>query len=188
MIDWSLVHAESLPYGDFLARHGSDTHRTRWAGVLDRVRLTDDQSAVVGGFVRRMPVVCLAGAWCGDCIEQGPILEQIAQAAPGRIDLRFLDRDARPEVRDALSLCGGHRVPVVVWCDEDFHEVSRFGDRVLSKYRQLAADKLGASCPTGLVPPGEVLLSRMTAEWVDQFERVHLMLRLSTRLRDRYQD
>ena len=99
-----------------------------------------------------MPVLCLAGAWCGDCINQCPAFDHFARASPA-IDLRFLDRDARPDVRDALAINGGHRVPVVVFLSEDGYEVSRYGERTLSTYRTLATEQLGPACPTGLVPP-----------------------------------
>ena len=59
-----------------------------------------------GGAARQlhaaMPVLCLAGAWCGDCINQCPVFDHFARAS-SVIDLRFLDRDALPEVREALD-------------------------------------------------------------------------------------
>jgi thiol-disulfide isomerase/thioredoxin len=188
MIDWEQVFGRALPYGEFLGRHGSEADREKWGAVLDRVALTDEQRALVGGFVRRMPVLCLSGAWCGDCVRQCPILDRIASANPGAIDLRFLDRDAIPEVADALKINDGKRVPVVVFLSEDFAEVSRYGDRTLSRYRALASQQIGPSCPTGLVPPPEDELRAVTAEWVDEFERAHLILRLSGRLREKHGD
>jgi hypothetical protein len=52
----------------------------------------------------------------------------------------------------------------------------------------MAADQLGPACPTGIVPPGGDLLGRVVQEWLDQFERVQLMLRTSARLRERHGD
>ena len=134
-----------------------------------------------------MPVICLAGAWCGDCINQCPVFDHF-DGASSAIDLRFLDRDAMPEVRDALAINGGQRVPVVVFLSEDWHEVFRYGERTLSIYRKLAADQLGPSCPTGLVPPAAEALTTITAEWLAEFEHAHLILRLSPRLRSRHGD
>lgn len=188
MIDWLSVFSSALSYEEFLARHANEAQRERWEKVHERVLLTPEQTALIGSFTRRMPVLCLAGAWCGDCVEQCPILDHFSRANPRSIEVRFLDREAMPEVRDALSICGGHRVPTVVWFSEDFHEVQRFGDRTLSRYRKLAADRLGPACPTGLVPPDASQLALLTGEWLDLFERVHLLLRLSPRLRERHQD
>src|SRR5215217_3895797 len=126
-MDWSTLFAEALPYQAFLDRYASAAHRMRWEMVHGQIGLTAEQEALLGGFVRRMPVLCLAGAWCGDCVHQCPIFDHFARATPA-IDFRLLDRDARPEVRDALVINGGHRVPVVVFLSEDFQEVGRYGD------------------------------------------------------------
>ena len=104
------------------------------------------------------------------------------------IDLRFLDRDIRPDVRQELSINGGHRVPVVVFLSEDGFEVSRYGERTLSTYRRMAADHLGPACPTGFVPPAAEALAAVTADWLAEFERAQLILRLSPRLRAMHGD
>ena len=152
-----------------------------------RFRLTEAQSALLGGFIRTMPVLCLAGAWCGDCVNQCPAFDHFARASSA-LDLRFLDRDVRPDVREALKINGGARVPVCVFLSEDGFEVARYGERTLSIYRKLAADQLGPSCPTGFVPPPDELLAATVAEWLAEFERAQLILRLSPRLRQRHND
>lgn len=186
-MDWQTVFEESLPYVPYLDRYAKPDQRRRWDAMRGRIRLTGHQKELLGGFVRRMPVICLAGAWCGDCVNQCPIFDHFAQAAPA-LELRFLDRDAREDVRAALAINGGHRVPVIVWLSEDYQEVARYGERTLSIYRQRAAEQLGSSCPTGIVPPEDDLISAATAEWLAEFERAQLLLRLSPRLRTRHGD
>ena len=83
---------------------------------------------------------------------------------------------------------GGARVPMVVFLSEEGSEAARFGDRTISKYRQMAQAQLGPSCPTGLVAPADELIAAVTQDWLDIFERVHLMLRLSPRLREKHGD
>jgi hypothetical protein len=186
-MDWSTIHAEGLPYGSFLDRHATAAQRERWDAMHARFALTGAQAELLGGFVRRIGVLCLAGAWCGDCINQCPVFDHFARASAA-IDLRFLDRDARPDVRDALAINGGHRVPVVVFLSEDGLEVARYGERTLSTYRRLAAERLGPACPTGLVAPSGDALAATTAEWLAELERVQLILRLSPRLRQKHGD
>jgi hypothetical protein len=187
-MDWSAAFAEALPYTAFLDRHATPEQRTRWDAVHARVRLAADQQALLGGFRRKMPTLVLAGAWCGDCINQCPIFDHMARAAGGTLDVRYLDRDAIPAVADALAINGGRRVPVVLTLSEDFFEVARLGDRTLSAYRCKAAEQLGPSCPTGLVPPDDDALATVTQEWIDYFERAQLILRLSARLREKHGD
>src|SRR4051812_33673618 len=151
-MDWSNVFADALPYAAFLERHATAAQRPRWDAMHARFGLTGEQAERLGGFTRRVPGLCLAGGWCGDCINQCPAFDHFARAS-GALDVRFLDRDARADVRDALAINGGHRVPVVVFLSEDWYEVARYGERTLSTYRRLAVDQLGPACPTGLVPP-----------------------------------
>ncbi len=188
MIQWKAKFEQALPYVPFLAKYADPrSDQPRWQQVHDQVHLGDGQKALLGGFVRQVNVLCLVSAWCGDCVEQGAILQRIAEAAGKRIDLRFLDRDTNPDVRDELRICGGTRVPVVVFLSEDFQECARFGDRTLSTYRQMATRLGGAACRIGMIHDGEdhhVLVQ----EWLDQFERVELMLRLSPRLRSKHMD
>jgi hypothetical protein len=182
MSDWSAIFSECLSYSSFLDRYASPAQRDRWQAMHARFSLTEAQRILLSGFSRRMPVVCLAGAWCGDCINNCTVFDHFAKAAP-QIDLRFLDRDARPEVRARLAINGGQRVPVLVFLSEDWFEVARYGERTLSTYRRLAADSLGPACPTGFVPPRADEMAAVTTDWLNEFERAQLILRLSPRLR-----
>jgi thiol-disulfide isomerase/thioredoxin len=184
---WAAAFAVALPYEQFLDRHATPEQRERWQAFHARVELTAAQQALLAGFVRRMPVLVLAGAWCGDCVNQCPIFAHFAAAAPA-IDLRLLDRDALPEIAAHLKVCGGQRVPVAAFFSEDFTPILFYGDRTLSAYRSAAASQLGESCATGAVPPPADAISAVVADWLDQFERVHHILRLSARLRQKHGD
>ena len=53
----------------------------------------------------------------------------------------------------------------------------------------LAAAEAGcAGVALGLVVPGESLLTDVTQDWLNEFERVQWLLRLSPRLRQKYGD
>lgn len=185
----------ALPYADFLETYGTPSQRDNWRAVYDRAQLTREQQATIARFKRRMQLLCFAGAWCGDCVDQCPLLQLIAEATDW-IDLRFVDRDADEALKAEMSLCGGARVPQVVFLDEEGQFVGRYGDRTLAKYRSLAA-KLdgaagaflpGAGCSTGLFGPDDELLSATLADWFDEIERIQWMLRTSARLRQKHGD
>ncbi len=186
-MNWETEYGDALAYDEFLKRHGTDASRPRWQAVYDRVALTPHQRELVGGFSRQMPVLCVAGTWCGDCVRDGPVLQRIAEASP-KIALRFVDRDTYPAIRDALAINKGHRIPMVLFLSEDFHECARYGERTLATYRKIAVERLGPACPTGIVPPGEDYLATITQEWLNEVERIQLMLRLSPRLREIHGD
>jgi len=175
-----------LDYKNYMEA-SSENEQSRWKAVYERVTLTEDQKKLLSGFKRKMNVLCMSGAWCGDCVKQGPILQKIAEASDA-IDLRYVDRDSNPDLRDGLRILGGTRVPVVIFLSDDFYECGRFGARTLSTYRRMAADQIGPACPTGIVPPPDEEVAAVAQDWIDMLERAQLALRLSPMLRQRYND
>ena len=79
----------------------------------------------------------------------------------------------------------GNRVPTLLFCAEDFELVSYLGDRTLTRYRSIAAQQLGAACPLPGAHVPEDELATTLNDWLNEFERVQLLLRLSPRLRQK---
>jgi thiol-disulfide isomerase/thioredoxin len=179
--------AAALPLPEFLARYGSASDKSRWQNALAATQLTDAQKEMLGKFRRETNVLVLAGAWCGDCVSQCPIFDRIAEAAPV-IKVRFLDRDEHADAQKELQINGGDRVPVAVFFSEDGHEVSRYGERTLAKYRSLVSQLSGETCDTGLVKGCDPLQQQVVQDWLNEFERVQWILRLSPRLRRKHGD
>ena len=67
MFDYAAKFPAGLSYNEFLTHHGTDEQRKRWNDWYPQVKLTDAQKSLLGSFKRKMPLVVLAGAWCGDC-------------------------------------------------------------------------------------------------------------------------
>lgn len=187
MFDFLNRWPDGLPYAEFLARHGTDEQRRRWDAVHGQTRLTSEQTQLLRSFRRQMLVPVLAGTWCGDCVQQGPILDHIAAANP-LIEIRFFDRDTHADMADAVRICGGRRVPTVVFLSEEGVFCGLLGDRTLTKYRELITTLDGAACPTGLVGPNSATQTGVIQDWIGEFERVQAMLRLSPRLREKHGD
>ena len=178
-------HAAGLSYEDYLA---SDPERApRWQEIHERVALDQRQRELVAGFTREMKVLCLSGTWCGDCVVQGPMFARIAEAN-ALIDLRWLDRDEHADLAEQVMINAGNRVPTLLFCAEDFELVGYLGDRTLTRYRAIAAQQLGAACPLPGAHVPEDELAATVDDWLDEFERVQLLLRLSPRLRQKHGD
>ena len=186
MLDFAAKFGTALEYDPFLETYATPQQRHPWSAAFDAFTLAEAQHSLLDTFVRDMNVLCLATAWCGDCVSQCPVLEHFARACP-KIHLRFVDREADAELTAALRICGGNRIPVVVFLSEDFTECARYGDRTLSDYREMASKQLGAACPTGLATSGDAR-SAAAQDWLREFERIQLMLRLSPRLRQKHRD
>jgi thiol-disulfide isomerase/thioredoxin len=175
----------ALPWEPYLA---TDARKAApWRAVYERIHLDPQQRTLIEGFTRQVNLLCVSGIWCGDCVQQGPLFQRIAEGNP-RLDLRFVDRDEHPDLADRVMINAGRRVPTVIFMAEDFEPVAILGDRTLSRYRAVAARQLGPACPLpGAAVPAEELHATLQ-EWLDEVERVHLLLRLSARLRQKHGD
>lgn len=185
---WKRAFSQGLGYDAYL-QSTEPEKADRWKAMAGQIpQLTTEQSARLRGHNRDMKVLVLSGAWCGDCVRQGPMLERIVSACGPQVELRLIERDADPELRDEMRILGAARVPAAVFLSEDYFEIGRFGDRLLTVYRKKVAREIGPACATGIVAPPSEELAAELAEWVDIFERMLLMLRLAPMLRERHGD
>jgi thioredoxin-like negative regulator of GroEL len=174
--------SSGLPLDGFLNKYGTADDRAKWQRAGEQMRITDAQKQLLGKFKRRTNVLVLAGAWCGDCASQCPIFERFAEAAPA-IVTHYIDRDEHADVQAALRINGGNRVPVAIFVSEDGHEISRYGERTLARYRQMVEQVVGESCASGIVKGNDPVQMQVVQDWLNEFERVQWILRLSPRLR-----
>ena len=186
--DFLREHFEAaLPYEQYV-QSGNPHQQASWRAVYEQARLTDAHRSMIAAWTRTMPVLVSSGVWCGDCVHQCPLLARIAEANHARIHLRFVDRDVHKSLAERIMICSGLRVPTAIFMAEDFAFVSVLGDRTLARYRAVAARQLGAACPVPGAPIETDELVATLQDWVNEFERVHLLLRLSARLRQKHGD
>ncbi len=185
---------QGLGYQDYVLS-GQPHEQQQWNAMEARIQLSVSQIERLKQFKRRMPVLVMAGTWCGDCVRQGAMFRLIerhvgqhAELGEALMTFRYLDNRANPTLQDELRINGAQKVPVVVSLSEDFYEVGRFGDRHLSVYKRKSATELGAACDLGLLAPPEDELKVELDEWISYFERLQLLLRLAPALRKRYSD
>lgn len=178
---------QGLRYDQYVAT-GKPHEQDNWKSFAARVSLTDQQASLLKGFVRKVDALIVSGTWCGDCVQQCPMLGAIEQANPELIRVRFLDRDEHMDLAERLKICGGTRVPVGLLLNEDADVLALVGDRSLARYRAMAAKQLGGACPLPGAPVPQDEIAATLQDWVDWFERAHLMCRLSTKLRQRHGD
>ena len=175
----------ALTYSDYMATNPEKA--ANWNTIYKQTHLTDEQRTLICGFTRKVNVLCISGIWCGDCVQQGPLFQHIAEAN-SLIDLRWVDRDEHMDLAEQVTLNQGNRVPMLIFMAEDCELVSIKGDRSLARYRAIAAKQLGASCPLPGAAVADDELAATLQDWLDEFERVHLLLRISGRLRNKHGD
>ncbi len=179
---------QALLFEPFVALGESAGHRHKWTQRYEQLKLTPEQETLIKGFTREINILCLTGTWCGDCALQGSAMQTIADANPDCIHLRFILRsEEHADLIIPAQINAGFRVPVTWFLAEDFEPVSRIGDRTLSRYRSVARKALGEQCNVHATPPEDPVTEVMN-EVLEEFERVHLLLRLSGRLREKHGD
>ncbi|MCA9289257.1 MAG: thioredoxin family protein [Phycisphaerales bacterium] len=179
--------AAALPYEAYVET-ASPAHLPRWRDMESRIALTDAQQQLLRAFVRPVNILVSSGTWCGDCVAQCPMFRAFEKANPALIALRLVDRDEHKDLADRVMISEGNRVPVFIFMNEDFDFISLMGDRSLTRYRAIAARQLGASCPVPGAPIPADELARTIQDWLDELERVHLLCRLSPKLRAKHAD
>ena len=92
-----------LNYDDFLKKFASADQHRRWDAVYNEIVLTPAQQTLLKSFQRDMLIAVVAGAWCGDCIQQCPIFEVFAKQTT-RLRIRYFDRDEHGDIADELSI------------------------------------------------------------------------------------
>jgi len=179
-------HKAGLIFDDYVATAKPEKQEA-WRAVHAQVELTESQKDLIKSFTREMKILVTSGTWCGDCVQQCPLLARIAEQSD-LIDLRFVDRDEHADLSQRIMINQGLRVPTAVFMAEDFEFIGLLGDRTLTRYRAIAAQQLGVSCPLPGAPVPTDELRATTQEWLNEIERLQLLLRLSPRLRQKHGD
>jgi thiol-disulfide isomerase/thioredoxin len=183
---WRKSWEQAKPLDEFVASAPEDQAK-RWAESAERMpTLSDDQKARLHGYNRTIRILVEGATWCLDCARILPYLEAIANEIGNLAQLRIIDRDASPELRDELRIMGAPRVPRVLILSEDWFEVDRLGDRSLTVYRSRMAREIGRGEDHGVLSPAA--RQAELCEWVDAAERALIILRTAPALRKRHGD
>lgn len=183
---WQKYWDQAHSYEEFVKAASADEIE-QWNDRQNRTpELTPEQIERLAGYNRKLNILMYAGAWCGDCSRQAPMLLKMAKAAGEKVELRLIDREVSTELQDEVRVLGALRVPIVVFLTEDFWEVGRFGERLLSVYRSKAAREINRGVDHGVLSPKA--LERELSDWLDVFERMLIMVRLAPPLRKKYND
>lgn len=151
---------QGMSYADYKAQ--MTRNRERLEENERTVALDDGDVAFFRGLAPRHALV-LAEDWCGDVINNLPVLARLAEAS-GTLDVRVFLRDQNLDIMDQYLKDGRHRsIPVFAFFDEEFRPVGHWIERParVSELRGVYVAELFASDPAfaGLDPatsPGDL--------------------------------
>jgi hypothetical protein len=116
--------AQGLTLAQYLAQ--MRMNRERFVQHMERAEV-DGVTLTPPG--RPLKVLVITEDWCGDSLQQFPVLARLAEASPD-VELRVFLRDRNPDVMDQYLKRGLYRtIPVFVFFDEHMNELARFVER-----------------------------------------------------------
>jgi hypothetical protein len=154
-------------------------NQERFAANEQQLALDPADLAAFQHLPQPLNVLVIAEDWCGDVINNLPILGRIA-AESGKLNLRVFLRDQNLDLIDQYLKEGKFRsIPVFVFFDDQFREIGRFIERPASvterneAYRQqMYAEHPEFGSPDASISelPEEVrtALSEATATWREE--------------------
>jgi hypothetical protein len=165
--------AQGMTYGEYRAQ--MTRNQERFDANEQRVVLDAADLAAFQRLPRRLPVLVLGEDWCGDVIDNLPILGRVA-AQSEKLDLRIFLRDQHPDLMDQYLNQGQFRsIPVFVFFDEQFNELGRFIERPSSvtERRTHARQAIFAQHPEFGAPdtPADQLPENVRAQLMQEMTR-----------------
>jgi hypothetical protein len=105
-------------------------NRERFVQFLGEVALTSEDRSALQRLGRRLNVLVITEDWCGDALDNFPVLARMVEGHPN-IRMRVFLRDRNPDVMDQFLKHGRYRsIPVFAFLDEAMNEVARFTERL----------------------------------------------------------
>lgn len=78
---------------------------------------------------QKIRVLVLSEDWCGDCTDNLPILNRIAEES-GKLDVRIASRDAHPDIMDAFLKYDRFRaIPLILFLGEEGEVIGHLKER-----------------------------------------------------------
>ena len=85
---------------------------------------------MVEGLDKTINWLVITEHWCGDASQINPIINRVAEESNGKINLRFVYRDADEALIDAHLTDGRSRsIPILIQLDEDYNLINTYGPR-----------------------------------------------------------
>ncbi len=119
--------ADGLTYDEYKAQ--MTRNRERFDETERTVELTPSDIAYFKQLEQPVSVLVIAEDWCGDVINNLPVLGRLAEDS-GKLDIRVFLRDQNLDIMDQYLKNGEFRsIPVFVVFDQHFNEVGHFIER-----------------------------------------------------------
>jgi thiol-disulfide isomerase/thioredoxin len=118
---------EGLTYQQYMDQ--ITQNKDRFVENYDKAQLKPDDVAAFKNLPEPLNVLVIAEDWCGDVVAGLPVLAKLAEAA-GTLNVRIFLRDQNEDLINQYLKDGQFKsIPVVVFFDQQMHELGHFIER-----------------------------------------------------------
>ncbi len=97
--------------------------------IAKTIQLLPELTAFLNNNTKKYFWLAIAEYWCGDASQCVPVMQSIAQASNGNIQLKIVLRDENPDLINAHLTNGSKSIPILLQLDESFNVNSSWGPR-----------------------------------------------------------
>lgn len=132
-------YAAALTFPEYLA--SVVKNREWWQDTYRLATVREEHAARADALATRWKLVAITEDWCGDAVNILPFVARLVEAAPQKLEMRLLGRDANPDLVNS-HLTGGYTrsIPSIIVLDDDFMEYGWWGPRPLPLQEQAMGD------------------------------------------------
>ncbi len=115
---------EEIKYAEYLP-----INLQRLKRGLKTVVLSDELQATIQTLPSKIHWLVITEHWCGDAAQSVALLQKIAEASGGKIDMKLVFRDENLELMDTFLTNGSRSIPKVIQLDNTLQVTGTWGPR-----------------------------------------------------------
>ena len=97
--------------------------------IAKTVQLSDAITNEIKSLHHKINWLLITEHWCGDSAQTLPVMNAVAEASNGLIDLRIVYRDENPDLMNAYLTNGGKAIPKLIQLDTKYNVTGTWGPR-----------------------------------------------------------
>lgn len=125
-LDWKAVFESGLNYETWLAQEQKAELRDQIVEAFAQQHIPTLAQGALKALPRKVHVVAIAEAWCGDVIRHVPVLQRMAVLSPN-LQVTYITREQHKEVFVRYLTNGGEAIPKFVFLNNHFVECGNWG-------------------------------------------------------------
>src|SRR5437773_10207549 len=115
--------AQGMTFQQYLDQMG--TNKEKFVQLLQEAKIKPEDRAALDKLGKKLKVLVITEAWCGDALHNFPVLAKLLEGHPG-VELRVLLRDKNPDLMDQYLNQGLYRsIPLLAVCCDGRQQLAR---------------------------------------------------------------